>query len=1029
MGPFSAVSLNDDAETLPIPVRAPGVGTDFKQYRIIGELGSGGVGVVLAAHDTGLNRPIALKILRDDHMQDTDSRERLFREAKSASALNHPHIVTVYEAGEERGCAYIAMEFIGGKTLHDCMANNRPPLVTALQYAIQIADALAAAQDANIVHRDLKPTNIMVSDKGAIKLVDFGVAKSTDPKLCGDGDDFQTARGFIVGTYAYMSPEQAEGRPVDHRSDIFSFGSVLYEMLTGRRPFEQETTIGLLSAILHEDPTSPRRIAPDIPPKVERIVLRCLCKAPDERWQHALDMKHALEDILPACVAQAANSPKARRKGRMAAWRRFAAARISPTILAVAGTSWIGLFSAYVVALILTIAKFTDFTAALQAKGMPEWSATALIAVFPLLVFVISTLPSLIEQRRIKHYGEISGLVQSGYFTLRPREAEDGFERADGAHHEVFRWIRNTREPVLYLTGASGTGKTSVLDAWVIPKLRREGHVVIHLRGYEDLFKGIKGQILQPGLIWAHPPVKEVDNLRSLLDRACRRLGANRLIIVVDQFEEVLILKDDEQRTAFQQFLSAQTISGLTFLLVFRPEYEGLIQDQAWPRLHLNTNRRVISPFTENAANDFLRRSGLILNPDLLRAVLRESTEIEQGTIGLIRPVTINLCGLVLSRFSSGLPRKFRGGIIRGFLSESLLLPEVRYVAEKIIPNLITDNVTRRPRTISEVAEAMQLTPARVLACMRRLGESDRAIVRPLDEQEETWEISHDFLVPLLDSIVARRTLWRRLRPWAPWVAVACLALAAVVAPLLTKNDPRAELRKQGWTISDDKGVLLLTPLNRKAPIPPQSISILRTLPLPYSLDLERTEVADVSALRDLKGLTTLNLESTQVADVSPLRDLKSLSTLDLGYTQVSDLAALRDLNSLTTLNLRLTQGADVSALAALKSLKTLDLRYAQVSDVSALRHLKSLTTLNLGGTKVVDVSALRDLKGLTTLDLGYTPVADVSALRDLKSLTMLHLGGTQVGDVSALRDLKSLTTLDLSYTQVGGVSALRDLW
>lgn len=517
-------------------------------------------------------------------------------------------------------------------------------------------------------------------------------------------------------------------------------------------------------------------------------------------------------------------------------------------------TSWVSLFTAYVVALILALTKFRELTTGLQEVGIPRWLGIALIAAFPLLAFICSTIPTFIEQRRIKRYSEIKGTIQTGYFTLRPRENEEGFGRADNAHQEILRWIENTQEPVLYLTGASGTGKSSLLSAWVIPKLIRGKHVVIPLRGYEeDLLARLKDKLLQPGLIWDKTPSKAED-LRSLLNRATQRLGERRLFIVVDQFEEFLILTDQDRQRAFQKFLSEQPIDGLTFLLVFRHEYEGLIQDQPWPKLQLDTNRKVISPFTESAAQEFLLKSGLTVNPDLMRAVLREAAENEQ-TVGLIRPITINLCGLVLGRFSSGLPRRFRGGLIRGFLRESLSLPEVRDVAGKLIPQLISDNVTKRPRAFADLTQATLLAPSALRACLRRLGESDRAIVRPLDQQQETWEISHDFLVPLLDSIVARRTisLWRRFRPWLPWTATAVMGIAAVALPWMTSQNPRAVLTTQGWTVGENRGIL---EVRREDPIPPGSISTLRRLSPPFLLRLSGPAVTDVSALRELKNLS-----------------------------------------------------------------------------------------------------------------------------------------------------------------------------
>ncbi|MBZ5726049.1 MAG: leucine-rich repeat domain-containing protein [Acidobacteriia bacterium] len=618
-------------------------------------------------------------------------------------------------------------------------------------------------------------------------------------------------------------------------------------------------------------------------------------------------------------------------------------------------------------ALILALTRFKELTKDLHDQGIPPWLGVALIAAFPLLALVFSTIPSVIEQRRIKRYSEITGTIQTGYFTLRPRENEEGFERADNAHQEVLRWIENTGEPVLYLTGASGTGKSSLLSAWVIPKLKRENHVVIQLRGYEeDLLARIRDKLLQPGVIWDKAPAR-TDDLRSLFTRATQRLGERRLLIVVDQFEEFLILTGQEWQTAFRQFLCAEPIGRLTFLLVYRPEYEGFIQDQPWPKLQLDMNRRVISPFTENAAQEFMRKSGLTVNTDLMRSVLREAAEIEQ-TAGLIRPVTINLLGLVLGRFSSGLPRRFRGGLIRGFLRESLALPEVRDVAGKLIPQLITDNVTKRPRTVAGLVQATALSASAVRACLRRLGESDRALVRPLDQQQETWEISHDFLVPLLDSIVARRTIswWRSVRPWLPWTATAVMGIAALAIPWATSQDPRAALTRQGWTVRENEGIL---EVQRNDPIPPESMPILRRLPAPWSLIVHGWKVTDVSALRELRNLTQLNLSETNVTDISALRGLTHLTQLNLSETKMTGVSDLEELNSLTLLNLNNTEVKYISALRRLKNLTRLDLSFTNVKDVSALQELKNLTRLDLSFTKVTDVSALRELKNLRIVE------------------------------------------------------------
>jgi Leucine-rich repeat (LRR) protein len=711
-------------------------------------------------------------------------------------------------------------------------------------------------------------------------------------------------------------------------------------------------------------------------------------------------------------------------------------------------TSWVGLFTAYVVALILALTKFKELTNGLHEVGIPSWLGVALIGAFPLLSLIFSTIPTYIEQHRIKRYGEITGAIKTGYFTLRPREDENGFDRADNAHQEVLHWVHNTKEPVLYLTGASGTGKSSLLSAWVVPKLKREEHVVIQLRAFAvDLVARIKGELLRPGVIWDKLPSKAED-LRTLLDRATKRLGESRLFIIVDQFEEFLVLASQDAQSAFQRLLSEKPPAGVTFLLVYRPEYERLIQDHPWPKLQLDTNRKVVSPFTENAAHEFMRKSGITLNPHIMREVLREAAEIER-TIGLIRPITINLCGLVLGRSSSSLPHRFRGGLIRGFLRESLALPEVRDVAAKVIPELISANVTKQPRNVADLARATALAPSSVRACLRRLGESERAIVRPLDREQETWEISHDFLVPLIDSIVARGTisLWRSFRPWLPWFTTAMMGIAAVASSIITGGNPTVMLAKEGWLLSEDRGVLRL---QRRSPVTDVAMSRLRDLGQPFSLnlsdsgltdlsdlghlkslvalDLSGTKVTNVAALRELKSLTHLDLSSTKVTDISPLRDLKSVTQLDLAHTGVKDISALRDLGSLIRLRLTDTHVADVSALRDLKTLNQLDLSQTEVADISALRTLNGLTDLNLTLTKVVDISALQDLKRLTELNLALTSAADVSALRELHGLTLLILIRTRVRDVSALRELRSLKHLNLGGTDVTDISALRDL-
>jgi len=253
------------------------------------------MGTVYKARDTRLGRLVALKVMPPGHMADADRRRRFIWEAQAASALNHPNIVTIYEIDTDDDLDYIAMELVAGETLADLIAGGALPAERALRLAAQVADALAAAHAAHIVHRDLKPSNLMVVAGDRVKVVDFGLAKLAEPTTPSAATvDGLTAAGAIVGTVPYMSPEQAAARPVDARSDLFSLGTILYEMLAGRRPFAGDTGASVLAAILRDAPAP----IPGITTEVARLVERCLRKDAEERFQSAGELKAAIEACL-----------------------------------------------------------------------------------------------------------------------------------------------------------------------------------------------------------------------------------------------------------------------------------------------------------------------------------------------------------------------------------------------------------------------------------------------------------------------------------------------------------------------------------------------------------------------------------------------------------------------------------------------------------------------------------------------------------------------------------------------------------
>ncbi|MFN0165985.1 MAG: protein kinase domain-containing protein [Bryobacteraceae bacterium] len=321
------------------------IGRKLAHYEIVEKLGEGGMGAVYKARDHHLDRFVAIKVLPPGKVSDPERKRRFVQEAKAASALNHPNIITIHDIASDNGTDYIAMEYVAGKTLGQVIPRQGMRLEEVLRLAIPIADALAKAHGAGITHRDLKPSNLMIDGDGRVRVLDFGLAKLTDRTETSEHDatltQDPTAEGTIVGTVSYMSPEQAEAKKVDARSDIFSFGAVLYEMVTGQKAFHGDTPMSTLAAVINKEPKPLTEASPVTPRDLDRIITRCLRKDPERRFQLMKEVRIALDELKEESesgLLSTSTVPKPAGKRNARAWWGVAAALL--VILAAGGAWW-----------------------------------------------------------------------------------------------------------------------------------------------------------------------------------------------------------------------------------------------------------------------------------------------------------------------------------------------------------------------------------------------------------------------------------------------------------------------------------------------------------------------------------------------------------------------------------------------------------------------------------------------------------------------------------------------------------------
>jgi hypothetical protein len=739
---------------------------------------------------------------------------------------------------------------------------------------------------------------------------------------------------------------------------------------------------------------------------------------------------------------------------------------------------WLGRITALLWALLPLVLAFLDNFGLLHGVEavVPEpdmlrnhpWYSFATLCGFSLLAIVFQ---AIVErraksvQRALQALAVRPSVEQSGYFRIGPylNTAEDRarFSRADRAHEKVLSWIeRSTRVP-LYLTGDSGSGKSSLLNAFVLPTLRERGWTVVEARAWQDADAAVRdalAQILGPR---RHRQTVR-PRLRSLIEAAARRADA-RLLLVLDQFEEFVILGKPQEQQALAALLTdlqSAPVEGLSLLLVLRSDYQIFLEDIGLPLLQYGENLYQVGRFPFVVAGDFLSRSGLELQPAAIDRLLASAAELDE-TPGLVRPITLNVIGYVLASGEAVAPSLDAGQLVRRYIEQTIDQPAIRDLAPPLLEHLITEQGTKRPRSEQELATSTHLRHGEVRAVLNGLGAA--ALARPLDPDQGVWELSHDFIARAVARYLGRprRDLLRRTGNYALpalFTAMVLITIGAVAWHRLSPYQIRASLADLGLTVTPIEGGLAveanshLTSENFAIAGPllaeltavrslnvgynkaVENLEPLRSLSALQDLDLPGTEVENFEPLKGLTALRDLDLSETKVENLEPLKGLTALQHLDLGEARVENLEPLKGLTALQSLVLRSTKVENLEPLRDLTALQSLGLRSTKVENFEPLRGLTALQKLDLGWTKVENLEPLKGLTALQELDLVGTEVENLEPLKGLTALRVLHLNDTRVQNLEPLKGLTALRVLDLNDTRVenlepiNGLTALQEL-
>jgi WD40 repeat protein/tRNA A-37 threonylcarbamoyl transferase component Bud32/predicted transcriptional regulator len=743
-----------------------GFAQEVAHYRIVERIGEGGMGEVYKAVDLRLNRIVALKFIAQQAGADDCAQQRLLEEAQAAAALNHPHIATVYELGQANGLSFIAMEHVAGESLARLIERGPLPIGTALDIAMQIAEALDAAHARGIVHCDIKATNVILTSDGSVKVFDFGLARIIFSSARQSSDNVAeepangcspaqpatpTIHAVIEGTASYMSPEQARGLPVDARTDLFSLGVLLYEMVAGRKPFPGKHPQEILHAILNDEAAPLGATVRDAPLELESILRKALEKDRLRRYPSAramlADLRKLQRRIEPPMVVEPATALY-----ELAA-SDSSAARGEPFWLKRAARFRQALLAAGAIAALAPVLR--RFIFALPGDA---WMIDAALLGFA--VICVMSYKALGKRRARLNVAAPVGAAFRGLLPFQEADRHRFFGR-EAETHALFAMIAHGDFRFGVLFGESGSGKTSLLKASVLPRLREAGFVPLYCRSYKDPVTSLIDECRrQSGLA-----IGDAEEITDYLKRVCREMCAP-VVVVCDQFEEFFVnhktrrerqplialvgqcYNDDKLAVKFLFSLRSD------FLYTISSEFAGCVPEpltSAW-LFHLHN-------FDEQQAAEIIDKSariaGLPFEPGLSRVVARDLAIADA-----VLPSELQIIGERLQSRRIYTAQDYRrvGGkepLVYTFLDDVMQTSGDQESARLLLRTLISDESTRLTLTLDEIARRTQRSRQAVERILT-LFVSAR-LVREIQEDEGgRYELMHEYLIAKINQITGR---------------------------------------------------------------------------------------------------------------------------------------------------------------------------------------------------------------------------------------------------------------------------------